>query len=65
MISVVMGIHRFDEFVKPAIQSILDQTFKDFEFVIVANGDEADSVVNKIPIIYPFNALKYCTKIYT
>lgn len=48
-----MGIHRFDEFVKPAIQSILDQTFKDFEFVIVANGDEADSVVNKIKDIFP------------
>lgn len=54
MISVVMGVHRFDEFIKPAIQSILDQTFKDFEFIIVANGSEADSIIDEINNIFPF-----------
>lgn len=48
-----MGIHRFDDFVKPAIQSILDQTFKEFEFIIVANGSEADFIIREIKNIFP------------
>lgn len=37
-VSVVMALNRLDAFVKPAIDSILNQTFKDFEFVIVVDA---------------------------
>lgn len=53
MISVVMGIHRFDDYVKDAINSILNQTFKDFEFIIVANGSEAQNVISLIQNLFP------------
>lgn len=38
MISVIMGIHRLDQYVYMAIESILRQINVEFEFVIVANG---------------------------
>ena len=37
-ISVVMPVYNTKEYVGKAIQSILDQTFKDFEFIIIDNG---------------------------
>lgn len=48
MISVVMGVHRFDQYVEKSIKSILSQTFQEIEFIIVANGEQADSVCNQI-----------------
>ena len=36
-ISVVMTAFNAQEFIQEAIQSILDQTFRDFEFIIVYN----------------------------
>lgn len=41
-ISVVMAINKDNSFLDKAIQSILDQTFKDFEFIIIANGCDDD-----------------------
>lgn len=53
MISVLMGIHRFDSYVIPAIDSILNQQDIEFEFVIVANGVNAASVASAIGDAYP------------
>jgi len=40
MISVIMGAHNIDKFLDQAIQSILEQTYKEFEFIIIANGSK-------------------------
>ena len=37
-ISVVMPVYNTKDYVAKAIQSILDQTFSDFEFLIIDNG---------------------------
>lgn len=39
-ISVIMGVHNIDKFLDIAIKSILEQTHKEFEFIIVANGSK-------------------------
>ncbi|CAC9191191.1 hypothetical protein [Citrobacter werkmanii] len=44
MISVVMCINRFDLYVMPAINSILNQTYTEFELIIVANGNNASEI---------------------
>ena len=48
-ISVVMGIYKDKGFVMQAVQSILDQSFTDFEFIIVDDGSQDGSyeVVSK------------------
>lgn len=38
-ISVIMAVNRNDKFLMKAIDSILNQTFKNFEFLIIVNGD--------------------------
>lgn len=48
MISVLMGIHRFDKYVLPAIWSILNQEGVVFELVIVANGANAAAIAGSI-----------------
>lgn len=52
MISVLMGVHRLDEYVFPAIDSILAQEEVAFELVVVANGADADVVGNSIAAHY-------------
>jgi len=42
-ISVVMGIYKDESYVKEAIQSILDQTYKNFEFIIIDDGARDNS----------------------
>ncbi|MFX1384034.1 MAG: glycosyltransferase family 2 protein [Promethearchaeota archaeon] len=37
-ISVIMSVHNSEKFVSKAIESILNQTFKDFEFIIIDDG---------------------------
>jgi O86/O127-antigen biosynthesis beta-1,3-galactosyltransferase len=37
-ISVIMAVNRYDKYLPPAIDSILQQTFTAFEFIIVANA---------------------------
>ena len=43
MLSVVMSIYRTPKhFIKESIQSILNQTYRDFEFIIINNGSDKD-----------------------
>jgi len=35
LISVIMSVYNSEEYLKDAVESILDQTFEDFEFIIV------------------------------
>jgi O86/O127-antigen biosynthesis beta-1,3-galactosyltransferase len=39
VISCIMAVHRFDKYVPEAIGSILCQTYTNFEFIIVVNGN--------------------------
>lgn len=48
MISVIMCINKFDSYVMPAINSILSQTYKDYELVIVVNGSNASEIATII-----------------
>lgn len=50
IISVIMPVYNAGEFVREAIQSILDQTFTDFEFIIIDDG----STDNSLQIIESF-----------
>ncbi len=43
-ISVLMGVARVDDYLRIAIDSVLSQTFGDFEFIIVCNGPAAGGV---------------------
>lgn len=43
LISVVMPVHNGGRFLAPAIQSILDQTFGHFEFIIIDDASTDDS----------------------
>ena len=50
MISVVMPVYNGEKFIKDAIESILNQTFKDFEFLIIYD----ESTDGTLPIIQEF-----------
>jgi glycosyltransferase involved in cell wall biosynthesis len=42
-VSVIMGIYKDEKYVKMAVQSILDQTYNDFEFIIIDDGSKDNS----------------------
>ncbi|WP_225911475.1 glycosyltransferase [Salmonella enterica] len=43
-----MCINRFDIYVMPAINSILNQTFKNYELIIIANGKDASEIATTL-----------------
>ena len=47
-ISVIVPIYNVEKYLKRCIDSILDQTFKDFELILVNDGstDNCDSFFN-------------------
>ena len=50
-ISVLMPVYNGDKFLIKSIKSILNQTFKNFEFIIINDGSNDDS----LKIIESFN----------
>lgn len=50
MISVITTTYNYDEFIIEAIKSILNQTFKDFEYLIIDDGstDRTEYLINSI-----------------
>jgi len=48
VVSVVMAVYNGKEFLREAIESILDQTFRNFEFVIINDGsvDGTDAILD-------------------
>ena len=43
-VSVVMAVYNAKEYVSDAIESILCQTYNDFEFIIIEDGSSDDSL---------------------
>ena len=37
-ISVIMSVYNGEKYIKEAVESVLNQTFSDFEFIIVNDG---------------------------
>ena len=47
LVSVVTTVYNCEKYIEESIQSILDQTFKDFEFIIINDGS-TDNTAEKI-----------------
>jgi glycosyltransferase involved in cell wall biosynthesis len=43
LVSVVMAVYNGENYLEEAVQSILDQTFRDFEFIIINDGSTDDT----------------------
>ena len=56
-ISVLMPVYNAEKFLKEAIDSILNQTFKDFEFLIINDGSTDNS--KKIILSYNDKRIRY------
>lgn len=52
MISVVMGVSSLDSYLDLAIESILNQTYEKFEFLIITNGEKAKLIADHIKTKY-------------
>jgi glycosyltransferase involved in cell wall biosynthesis len=53
-VSVLMPVYNGEKYVKQAIDSVLSQTYSDFELIVVDDG----STDNSAEIIKTFNATK-------
>lgn len=53
LISVIMSVHNAEAYLKEAVESILSQTFKDFEFIVVddASSDNSLKILESYPEI--------------
>ncbi len=51
-VSWVMCVHEYQEFLVPAIDSCLNQTFKDFELIIVINGGQSENLYKRLFDLY-------------
>jgi len=60
LISVIMPVYNGEKYLKEAIYSILDQTFKDFEFIIINDGSTDDT--ERIVLSLNDNRIKYFSK---
>mgnify|MGYP001226356648 FL=1 len=48
-VAVVTSVYNGEDFLEQCVHSILDQTFRDFEFIILNNGstDETAQILNQ------------------
>ena len=48
-VSIVMPVYNAEKYLKNAVKSILDQTFQNFEFIIINDGstDSSESIIKK------------------
>lgn len=53
LVSVIMATHTIDDFLKESIKSILNQSYLNIEFIIVANGAEHEKIY-----LYILNVIK-------
>lgn len=60
-ISILMATHRVDKYLPLAIESILNQTHKNFEFIIIANGPNCIFIKNFIEKKYNDHRIKILT----
>ena len=44
LVSVVMPVHNGEKYLREAIESVLNQTYKNFEFLIIENCSTDSSV---------------------
>ena len=49
LVSVVMGVYNEEDYLKETIDSILNQTLADFEFIIIDDGseDKTQNILNE------------------
>jgi glycosyltransferase involved in cell wall biosynthesis len=52
MISILMPVYNGIEYITESVQSVLDQTFQDWELIIAVNGHEQNSMVFQIAKAY-------------
>lgn len=57
LVSVVIPLYKGGVFAEQAINSVLDQSFKDYEIVIVENNASEDSLSHVLPIVGKYNGL--------
>lgn len=57
MISVIMGVHRIDEYFDQALTSILEQSLSELELIVIANGIHANDIKKYIKNNYNDNRL--------
>lgn len=64
LVSVVMPVYNGGLFLRPAIESILDQTYRNFELIIVDDGSEDSSwqIIQKFRANYPRTIKAYHLK---
>ncbi len=60
-VSIIMAVFNGEEFIEDSIKSVLKQTFKNFEFIIVDDG----SIDNSLKIIKSYQAIDSRIKIIT
>lgn len=64
LVSVIMPVHNCEKYLDEAVSSILDQTFEDFELILINDGstDRSDEIVRKYlkdgRLVYEVNATK-------
>ncbi|CAH7044050.1 Glycosyl transferase [Vibrio chagasii] len=48
MISVIMPVHKDDSYLLLAIKSVLEQTYEDFELLVLANGEAKEAIKDRV-----------------